>query len=356
MEKRFTLFLLVTLACLTGLTAQVTINNNDMPFPDDTFRISNTTNILGADPSVAGAGVSWDFSTLVPVSQTIDTFFSVLSSYIPLTYNLVFNNFLDPEHKATVVTRNFNTMNPFPQVQVSETFNFFKSSGSGYVQVGQGAKINGIPTAMKYDVPENFFTFPMQLGNIDSTISSYGNSIPGVGYYGQTIKRVNTVDAYGSLTTSYGTFDVMRVRSLIYTSDTLYMDTIHYGFHINRPTETQYIWLGDNQGEPLLQVSKINNTYTIRYQDSIFSITPVPALSGVKPLFAFPVPAKDKITITCDQAYHHLVISDLMGKKAVTTGNDPSNIDISSLKKGIYFIRMLDNDNQVLGCQKIIKE
>lgn len=352
----FILLLIIAFSHITGFT-QITINNNDMPVPNDTFRISTTINIHSLDPAVAGANASWDFSILTSNTQTIDTFFSVLSSYIPVTYNLAYNNFLDPIHKATVATRNFNTSSPFPQVQISETFNFFKSSSSGYVQVGQGAKINGLPTTMKYDVPETFFTFPMQLGNIDSSTSKYGNTIPSLGYYGQTIHRINTVDAYGSLTTPYGTFDVMRVKSLIYKQDTMYIDTIlQYGTTINRPLETQYIWLGDNQGEPLLQISKINNQFTIRYKDSIFSTSITPEFIFHKSLFAFPVPAKDNIRIISEESFHHLLIIDILGKNVKTVLNGFNFIDISDLQKGIYFIHMFDTKNQLISSQKIIKE
>ncbi len=341
-----------------SIFSQITINNNDMPSANDTFRISVTNNIHAIDPTVAGANSIWDFSSLTLNSQTVDTFFSVLSTYIPVTYNLVFNSFLDQVHKATVVNRNFNTASPFPQVQITETFNFLKSSSSGYVQVGQGAKINGVPTAMKYDIPENFFIFPMQLGNIDSSTSKYGNSIPSLGYYGQKIRRINLVDAYGSLTTPYGTFDAMRVKSLIYTTDTLYVDTIvHYGTTINRPLETQYIWLGDNQGEPLLQVSKTGNQYTIRYKDHMPVNTFVnPFVVNNESLFAFPVPAKNNLRIITELLFQTLIISDILGKEVKTFSTGCNNIDISSLQKGIYFIKMYNEKHELLNSQKIVKE
>ncbi len=346
---------------LTGITyqsfCQITINNVDMPASGDTFRISITNNLHGVDPTITGQGVSWDFSLLTPTSQTVDSFFGILSTYIPVTYNLVYNNPFDQAHQANVVTRSFNTMNPFPQVQISEMFNFFKSSSSGYTQVGQGAKVNGIPTAMKYDNAESFYKFPMQYGNVDSTVSKYGTSIPGLGYYGQTIKRVNLVDGYGTLTTPFGTFGVMRVKSLIYTIDTLYIDTIlHYGTTINRPLETQYIWLGDNQGDPLLLISKTNNIPTVRYKDNIPASNAINSVFSNQSITLFPNPAKNILKITSDKKIGKAVISNMLGETLLIRENNFSDINISNLEKGIYLLRIYSDNRALLSVNKFIKE
>ncbi|PJA07855.1 MAG: hypothetical protein COX70_05360, partial [Flavobacteriales bacterium CG_4_10_14_0_2_um_filter_32_8] len=66
------------------MNAQITITNNDMPNVNDTFRLSTTNNIQGLDPVLTGTNYSWNFSTLVPSSQRLDTFFSVSST--PLAY------------------------------------------------------------------------------------------------------------------------------------------------------------------------------------------------------------------------------------------------------------------------------
>ncbi|MBI5220016.1 MAG: T9SS type A sorting domain-containing protein [Bacteroidia bacterium] len=336
--------------------AQITIDNNDMPVPNDTFRLSLTNNLQGIDPALTGQNYTWDFTALTPNSQTIDTFFSVLSSYIPVAYNLVFNNPLDQAHKATVATRSFVTTNPVPQVQISETYDFFKVAGSGYTKVGQGAKINGLPAPMKYDVPEIFYTFPVQYGHIDSSASAYGLSVPGMGYYGQFIKRVNTVDGYGSLTTPYGTFDAMRIKSVIYTSDTIYLDTISHGFLINRPTETQYIWLGDNQGDPLLLVSKTNNNTNVRYKDHFVATDVSNNLIRNREIRIIPNPVKESFTVFSDIPYSKIEILDITGKLITTQKNKTGEINISTLTEGLYFIKIYDNNNILLATKKINKK
>jgi len=356
--NKLILFLIVLCCVRFQSFCQITIDKTDMPAGGDTFRISVINNLHGINPATTGQNVNWNFSQLTPNTQTVDTFFNILSTqYIPITYNLIYNNPLDQAHKADVVTRSFNSNNPFPQVQITENFNFYKSSSSGYSQVGQGAKVNGIPTAMKYDNAESFFKFPMLFGNTDSTVSKYGIAIPSLGYYGQTIKRVNLVDGYGSLTTPYGTFNVMRVKSLITTVDTIYLDTLHFGTHLNRPLETQYIWLGDNQGDPLLFISKTNNTTTVRYKDSITtSYVAINDIFNNQGFSFFPNPATNILKITSDEIIGRVEISNLLGEAVLLQENSFSDINISNLKKGIYIVRIYNKNGALLSARKFVKE
>jgi hypothetical protein len=70
---------LITLLTLNMATicafAQITITNVDMPNVSETFRLSTTLDMQGLDPVLTGANYSWGFSTLVPDSQRVDTFF-----------------------------------------------------------------------------------------------------------------------------------------------------------------------------------------------------------------------------------------------------------------------------------------
>jgi len=347
----FLIFCCITLQSF----CQITIDKNDMPASGNTFVISIINNMHGLNPSVTGQNVIWDFSQLNLNTQTVDTFFSVYSTqYIPVAYNLVYSDPFDQAHLANVVTRSFNSTNPIPQIQITENFNFYKSSSSGYSLVGQGAKINGIPTAMKYDNAESFFKFPMQYGNTDSSVSKYGMTIPTIGYYGQTIKRVNLVDGYGTITTPYGTFDVMRVKSTIKTVDTIYLDTLHFGTHLNRPLETQYIWLGDNQGDPLLFISKINNNSSVRFKDSLSLTNTYNGIINNQSITIFPNPTTNILRITPDAEIRKVEVLNILGEIVLAKENSSSNIDISNLKKGIYLVRIYNKNG--MSAHKFIKE
>src|SRR6188474_3221851 len=74
--------LLLILACLftCQLRAQITVTSADMPSSGDTVRRSITFDFTGIVPDSTGANYTWDYSTLVADSQTVDTFTSVLST------------------------------------------------------------------------------------------------------------------------------------------------------------------------------------------------------------------------------------------------------------------------------------
>lgn len=355
MKKIYTLLLIIVLFfTLSTCFSQITINQNDMPNENDTFRLSITTNLQSNDPALTGTNFIWDFASLIPVSQTIDTFISVLST--PVTYNVVFNNPFDQVHKASYATRDYNSINPIPNIQISEIYNFFKETSTSFTQVGQGAIVNGVATPMKYDIPSLIYSFPLQINNIDSSTSSFDMQIPTMGYYGQTIKRVNTVDGWGSLTTPLGTFDVIRTKSIINISDTIYNDTYMLGYRMSRPQETEYRWIADSKGIPILQINKQNITSTIRFQDNIIT-------TGFKNLsfsntacIIFPNPAKESFTVFSDTPYSKFEILDITGKIIITQKNKTEEINISKLTEGLYFIRLYDNNNTLFATKKINKE
>jgi len=351
--------LLTIIFCSIGLFSygQITINDADMPVAGDTFNISIKNNLQGFDLSLTGQNYNWDFSQLQESSQTVDTFFNILATqYIPASYNLSFNNPLDDEHRANAVTRDFNTHNPMPQIQISEYYYFYKNSSSGYSLVGQGAKINSVPTPMKYDVPESIFKFPLTYGSVDSTVSKYNLNIPGVGYYGETIKHVNTVDGYGTLKTPYGTFNVMRVKSVINTTDTIYLDTLGFGTHLNKPLETRYSFLGDNQGVPLLQITKINNNITARYKDFLSTSSNVNDIINKRNLLLFPNPATDVLKINTDETIGKVEILNILGQTVLISESSDSHINVSQLKKGVYMIRVYRENGPLLTVRKFVKE
>ena len=357
MKIKISNFLLIIFCGITfHCFSQITINKADMPAAGNQFRISIENNLHGVTLSTTGPNTTWDFSQLIPSTQTVDTFFSILATqYIPITYNVVYNDPFDQAHQANVVTRSFNSMNPFPQIQISENFNFFKSSNSAYTQVGQGAKINGLPTAMTYDNAESFFKFPMTIGNTDSSVSKYGLNILTLGYYGETFRRVNLVDGYGSLTTPFGTYDVMRVKSLIYTKDTLFLDTLNFGIHLSKPLETQYIWLGDNQGDPLLMISKINNNTTARYKDSIPLTTNIYSTIINNKIFTLsPNPATNILKIVSEEKIDKVEFLNMIGDVVLSCENDFSAINVSNLRKGIYVIRIYCRSG--ITSRKFVKE
>lgn len=333
--------------------SQISINQNDMPNVNDTFRLSTTT-ILSYNSSETGADYIWNFTYLTPTTQRVDTFVSVLST--PLTYNLVFNNFLDP-NKATIAAQNPNSPSMIQQVQVTESYDFFRETSSYYSKVGFGAQINTIPTPVKYDVPERYYSFPLTYQTTDSSTSYYGFSVPNLGYYGQTIVRKNEADGWGSITTPFGTFDAIRVKSTVKLTDTIYYETYGIGTSIPRPTEYEYKWIAKNMGIPVLKITERNFTYSIEYLDSLRST--ILSDKNIQPkemsINVFPNPATHFLQLDLPENYQgvaeiYTVSMQKILSKNISTSNDLINLN---LKSGSYFLKIISN-NEVITKQFII--
>ncbi len=100
-------------------------------------------------------------------------------------------------------------------------------------------------------------SFPLTIGVSDSSESSRSQIIPEFGYYEIHRKRVNIVDGWGTLTTPNGTFQTIRIKSTVYSHDSIYIDSNNEGYSIDR-VETEYKWLGNGFGTPLLRIIESN--------------------------------------------------------------------------------------------------
>jgi hypothetical protein len=160
MKKEFTFLVLSLLSVISF--AQITITSSDMPSVNDTIRLSETFDIQSLDPVLTGANYSWNFTTLTPDAQRVDTFFSVSST--PLAYQFFFNNIiLYPNHKASFALRGIDI--GIPQVPITDVFNYVKNASSGYDNVGFGSNISGVPSSTQNIPVDREFEFPMNYNN-----------------------------------------------------------------------------------------------------------------------------------------------------------------------------------------------
>lgn len=302
MHKIFrNIFILVfTLSLALHSSAQITIDNGDMPTAGDIKRVSIAQIVPGINFTATGANHLWDFSTLQWISQDVDTFLTIAQTGI--TYQIVFANIPLNPNRANLATKSTLQAPPIGGISISDVEAFFYNSSASFKQVGYGAGINGFPTPIPFNNHDIIYSFPLDFNDLDSSNSDFNLGIPGLGYYGYTQKRVNTCDGWGTLITPFGQFDVLRVRSTITGRDTIHLDTLGFGFGFNRPVAREYKWLGKNHDIPLLQINTtigFGGTETInliRYQDSlrVLVVNEIPEVSTVS---IYPNPASEIINV-----------------------------------------------------------
>lgn len=344
----------------TNARAQITIDDNDMPSPGDTIRVSIGDILQPVDIVSTGAGQTWDFSALQFVSQTIDTFLSI--GQTPGTYQLIFANVAFNPNRANVAAKVNLPIPPVGGITISDPYGFYYNSTASYKQAGFGANLNGIDTPVPYDNKDIIHNFPLNFNDIDSCDSDLSLSIPGLGYYGLTQHRVNECDGWGTLITPLGTFDVLRVKSTIFAHDTVYIDNPGIGFGLDRPLAWEYKWIGNGKSIPLLQINTTDNFGTenvtgIRYQDSIRTPLAVNEIDAVNSFSIYPNPAEDNFSVSLSSSKAMnvtLKIFNSEGKESVdlirqniAAGINTFNFsnDKLHLKSGVYLLQAMIDGN-----------
>lgn len=292
------LAIIMTLLVLfsSQINAQIVITSEDMPVPGDTIRKSNTILIDTSVYHQAGPGQIWFFDELTVMSQQVDTFINVDES--PTIYQLFFNNqFIYPEYKSTVALK-LAQFTGIPGLTLTDSYLFMKNSDEDIREVGYGVTLDGIPLPIQFQQIDTIYRFPLEYGNIDSAHSFFEIEVPDLGYLMISKFRRNTVDAWGTLTTPYGEFQTLRVKTEIIENDSIYIDSLGVGIPVTRNI-TEYKWLANGYPEPVLLISEEGLIYSAAYIDSVrSSFLAVPEVKKHRFDFSvYPNPCNDYISV-----------------------------------------------------------
>lgn len=316
--------------------SQITITQNDLPTVNDTiyYKLGSINNF---DPNHTGSNVTWDFSQVSFNSQRADTIIPVSST--PIVYNVIFN--------FTIANLAFINQTP-PSLgvglTVSDYYDFYKKSSSYYRKAGFGATINGIQTPVKYDSPELYFKLPLTYGTTDSSISSYGLSIPSYGYYGQTISRNHIADGWGTLITPFGSYDAIRVKETLNITDTIFNESMNFGFLIHRPVSYEYYWLANGMQSYVAKITQNgpSNIIEVRYQPQLEVNNQIHSEIQV-----YPNPADHELFIDhLPQGIKNIKIFNSWGMVVYDKNVNQNNkrIKTDDIINGIYILRIQFSD------------
>lgn len=355
----------LSLALLFSLrltNAQITISQGDFADAFDTVRMSQAVWNPLLDFAATGANYTWDFSELEWQGQYVDTFLSPL--FVHPIYNITFSNLSFNPYRSNLSQRVENTLTTFPFLSniFTNSYNFYYKSQSSYLHKGIGMRVSGFPTSVPMSNPDTLYKFPMEFGNEDSTWSDYTVRIPDLGTFSHQQHRVNKVDGWGTLTTPYGTFDVLRHVTDIRGSDSLYIDTLNAGFKLDNDILREYKWITKNEMGPLLQINtqagilgqfqNFEFVTKILYRDSVrFTPTGIYNLGKDEISFRiFPNPASNQFTVTSASDIYNssLIITDVCGRIILSkqmTGNT-EYVDAGSWERGVYLVILCAENRQ----------
>lgn len=333
-------FAIVLMIATPGLS-QIVINKSDMPQKDDTVRVSLGLNPAIIDLSETGENYTWDYSQLIPFQQRVDTFVNVTSTPAGIIFMFT----------SDFAVRMAN-LPPLPGVEISDAYQYYKSTNSAYKNTGFAISMQGFPIPASFTSPDIIYEFPLEYGNSDSSASGVAMNIPNTGYIEVDRNRVNHVDGYGTLITPYGTFDVIRVKSEVTEYDSIYLESQETGVALPY-SYTEYKWLGKNQKAPLLTARSYLGGVIVEYVDSVRNTLGIAEnnIQISKPKI-FPNPVTSTANLEFDlkqQSPVALSINDITGKTVwksksmvLRRGHHSIKLDINKygLSNGSYLINI----------------
>lgn len=335
----------ILIACFFSIIVfgQITITNNDMPEAGDTIRQSTSVDVGLVNYEETGNDFTWDFSSLTPFSQNVDTFVTVGET--PWLYQILF-------FTSANLAQPGMSFDQLPEFEVTDYYNYFKNSASDFRSVGFGITLAGIPIPNKFDEPDKIYQFPVQAGSVDSSYSVHSIGLPSLGYFGGWKKRVNYTDGWGTLTTPYGTFETLRIKSVVQQYDSLFLDSLGFGVPIYQEF-VEYKWLGNGFGLPLCTVKDDGILQTITYIDSVRNLSVGVTDSWLQAdANIFPNPASKTFTVNLNldkKMNVQISLFNIQGRleeklydALLLPTNDKLTFNIQhlNLKPGVYFLNI----------------
>ena len=332
--------------------AQITINSSDLISEGDTIRISTGLKLDFTDISETGEDFYWDFSQLQAVYQKVDTAISPWD--MSVVYKLFFGLFSD------FALRQLDNI-PIGGFPLSDIYNFYDKTNSKFAMVGTGISIAGFPVPIKFQNEDIIYNFPLNYSDNWQSSSYFEGAIPEIGYLKLSKIHVDTVDGWGTLKTPYGEFEVLRIKSDVYESDSLYLDSLGGGLPFQSNYKT-YKWIGKNNKLPLLEITSSFGGIIATYIDSarnIVSDVNEFKIQKSNSLRLWPIPTNGELNISFNLSVISKVsveILDVYGIKQMEIFNGKLNFGTHDLKfncknlnsKGIYFVKLrFGNKNSI---------
>jgi hypothetical protein len=347
-----TISIIVLMVMCVQLTAQVIITTNDLPMANQNYNQLQATPIEIADPSFsAGIDMEWDFSGL----QELNT---QNLSYIPVSQTPFLYQFLFTQ--ATFASAG-DDLDIAGIISLTDVYNYYRNVADGYYDLGFGSMFNGFPLLGQRNPTDRILQLPLEFGNSpDENDSYYQLSVPGIALIRNWQTRLNIIDGWGTVTTPLGSFEALRVRSVLSIEDSVEIDfqgiVIDQGF--TRPETIEYRWLSPGMGIPVLQINTTDGQVTQVFYRGENSTVGVQEFVSEK-LNIFPNPAQDlaQFFIPENDLVLNLRLVDASGRWITNEFEQQGNsliINTSSLNAGIYQL-IVETKKGILGGKLVVQ-
>ena len=301
------------LAAAPALAQSPVITRTDMPAASgtaiDSSRLSAAAIVLPAGApalTVRGANQTWNYGALVATSQRVEKYQAVPTS---LAYQLTFGQFSGANRATVASPQNL----PLPTgsgtaLPITNPYQFFNVSAAGatpstFRSVGFGGDLMGTSVPLTYASQAQqdiIYRFPLSFSSAADSSSSFlatPAALAATGYFNQRRKRVNRPDAWGTLTTPFGTFQTVRVVTKLIDHDSISIGGMSQGLSL--PVRREYKWLATGNHVPMLtitttEVAGVQAISSVEYRDRyrrIVRVTAARSAAALAGLAAYPNPS-----------------------------------------------------------------
>lgn len=337
------IFMILSACISLSVIAQPSITSSSMPKAGDTLRYSTASPIsLPANFETGGANMSWDFSKMTPLTQTLNNYYSANKT----PYGFYFF--------GQIGQKTADTIGAGP-ITLTNVYSFYTNSTKVFKAEGIGYKYSGFPLASMYKDDDEIYQFPLNYGDVDTSTFNFKFSIPGDLFaLVQNGKRVNNADGWGTIKTPFGEYkDVLRLKTIVDQIDTVISQ---FGkFPIPRKTLI-YRWLSTSERIPVMEIQGTIVAQTgkftptqVRYRDGFIgklSATSVEVLA----LKLYPNPGNGVVVIAGLNPGENWVMRDVLGKEIAVDRVGDAGFDSGSLLAGMYYI--LVGERVLTFCKK----
>jgi hypothetical protein len=322
--------------------AQIQITLSDMPTADPMYnvyyRMVKTSDFKGVSSGLAGSNIVWDFSTIAG---------AVLDS----------SKFVDPATYDTSLAKSFPGSN-LAEVSKKEILYYNISDSRGKIQ---GKLLGRVDSVTKVLTP------PLTYIDLPLTYKKYYSGT-GVEYIPVSVSlrtrvvitKKDSVDAWGSITTPYKTYDVLRVYS--YISMTSYQEEDVQGAWVSQSQSTsysrEYTWWANGVGKYVFKmkfygVAGDSITEISWHKGKEAIVTSNQTALSPSSVQVGPNPGNGNFQITLNVPYvdgYTMSVSDLIGKEKFSGFiTEPGNVyDLSYLPEGMYLLKIIAPDGKSL--------
>lgn len=334
------------LCCYSSIAfSQAIINSADLPGMGDTLITWNANFLITPDLTDTGADHSWTFGfdALEPVNLNPGIACHSIED-TPFTYQFLFNDpWLYPDHDS-----DFGIGVPATSIAtfaLEDAYQYYRNHGDKYAVTGMGITINGIPIAAQMNDVDIIYDLPLEFGNNGTSHSVLNFDVPDIGYYGVDQIRSYECDGWGTLNIWEQSFEVVRVRSVVNASDSIYTGFIDFGITLPRPESISYEWISTAYNVPVLKITETAGVITQVQTADIYEGSDDISENGADQFFLYPNPSRDELQISgmniSNAAMH---IYSINGELVLAcTMQNSSVIDVHDLAAGLYCAEIISN-------------